>query len=122
MEDIYSLGKEESLVASVFDYATLITKDDDIQVKSPFIFTTNRLVRCERAGDREVIIKFVATDASPDEIKAAEARYQEAMAVDMVPIGANIAYAEYVNSVEFEEDLEYFIELEMRNEQPGDMH
>ena len=114
LEDIYSLDKEESLVASVFDYATLITKDDDIQVKSPFIFTTNRLVRCERAGDREVIIKFVASDASPEEVKAAEARYQEAIAVETVLIGANIAYTEYVDSVEFDEDLEYFIELEMK--------
>ena len=61
-----------------------------------------------------MIIKFVATDASPEEIKAAEARYQEAMAVGMVPIGATIADAEYANSAEFDEDLEYFIELEMK--------
>ena len=36
-----------------------------------------------------MIIKFVATDASTEEIKAAEARYKEAIAVDMVLIVAN---------------------------------
>ena len=114
LEDIHSVAKEESLVASIFDYATLITKDDSIQVKSPFIFTTNRMVRCERAGDREVILKFVASDASPEELKSAENRYHEAMSSPAVPVGANIAYAEYVNSAEFEEDLTFFTELQMK--------
>ena len=114
LEDIHSVAKEESLVASIFDYATLITKDDTIQVKSPFIFTTNRLVRCERAGDREVILKFGLPDASPEELKASEIRYQEAMASAKVPVGANIQYAEYVNTAEFDEDLTFFTELQMK--------
>ena len=114
LEDNHSVAKEESLVASIFDYATLLTKDDSIQVKSPFIFTTNRLVRCERAGDREVLLKFVGTDASPEEIKAAEMRYQDAMSSTEVPVGANIAYAEYVNSAEFVEDLTFFTEFQMK--------
>ena len=112
LEDIHSVAKEESLVASIFDPATLLTKDDSIQVKSPFIFTTNRMVRCERAGEREVI--FVATDPSPEEIKAAKLRYQDALSSSSVPGGANIAYAEYVSSAEFDEDLLFFTELQMK--------
>ena len=109
VEDNHSLGKEESLVTSVFDYATLITKDDDIQVKSPFIFTTNRLVRWKCTGDREVLIKFVPTEASPEEIMASEIRYQEAISVEKDPVGATAEYAHYVKSNEFDRDLEFWM-------------
>ena len=72
------------------------------------------MVCCERAGDREVIWKFVGSNASHKEMKAVENRYLEAMSTEAVPVGANIAYAEYVNSPEFDEDLAFFTDLEMK--------
>ena len=36
------------------------------------------------------------------------------MASTKVPVGANIQYAEYVNSAEFDEDLAFFTELQMK--------
>ena len=113
LEDIHSVKKEESLVASIFDYATLTTKEGNILVKSPFIFTTNRLVRCERAGDREVIVLFKATTKSSAEMKAAESRYKEAMKKEKVPVGFTLAYSNYVASEKFDRDLEYWTSKEM---------
>ena len=71
------------------------------------------MVRCERAGDREVIIKFGLPTCSAEELKLSEKRYKEASQAEEIPIGANITYASYVNTVEFDSDLDYYTELEM---------
>ena len=49
------------------------------------------------------------TEASPEEIKASEVRYQEAISVEKVPVGATVKYAHYVKSNEFDRDLEFWM-------------
>ena len=53
------------------------------------------------------------TEASPEEIKASEVRYQEAISIEKVPVGATVEYAHYMKSDEFDRDLEFWMDLEL---------
>ena len=68
------MNKEENLTNACFDSATYHVKGEEVQIKTPFILTTNLESRSERAGDREDIILFEIPDVSPDEMKEAEKR------------------------------------------------
>ena len=41
-------------------------RGEEIQIETPFLFTTNLESRCERAGDREVLIVFEIPSATPE--------------------------------------------------------
>ena len=77
IEDNSSENKEENLTNAVFDSATYHVRGNEVCLETPFLITTNLESRSERAGDREVLIVFEVSTATPDVITAAEKKVKE---------------------------------------------
>ena len=71
-QDNSSENKEENLTNACFDQATYHIRGEEVQIETPFLITTNLESRSERAGDREDLILFEVSTASPQEISEAE--------------------------------------------------
>ena len=65
-QDNSSANKEENLTNAAFDLATYHVRGEEIQIETLFLLTTNLESRCERAGDREVLIVFEIPSATPE--------------------------------------------------------
>ena len=65
-QDNSSANKEENLTNAAFDLATYHVRGEEIQIETPFLLTTNLESRCERAGDRAVLIVFEIPSVTPE--------------------------------------------------------
>ena len=59
-------------------------------------FTILFISRLERMKDRETMIPFPHCNESPDEREESGRRYRKAERAEMIPIGAQMLYAQYV--------------------------
>ena len=71
-QDNNSQNKEENLTNAAFDQATYHIRGEEVSIETPFLLTTNLESRSERAGDREILILFEISTATPEVLASAE--------------------------------------------------